>query len=49
MKVDDAISITRCLVVGRPVDASTSILLGVADPRVTLPDWVKAAPMSLPE
>ncbi len=48
MKVDDAISLTRCLVVGRPVDASTSIVLGIAEPNVTLPDWVKAAPMSLP-
>jgi len=46
--LDDVISVTRCLVIGRPSGDGESIVMGVADPDVALPDWVKPAPMLLP-
>lgn len=46
--LDDVISVTRCLLVGRPDSEGEAIVLAIADPNVPLPDWAKPARMSLP-
>lgn len=45
--LSDVISITRCLVVGRPVHDAAAIVLAIAGDTSTLPEWAKPAPMSL--
>lgn len=46
--LSDVISLTRCLVVGRPGQDASSIVLAISTPQVVLPEWVKPAEMSLP-
>lgn len=48
-KIDDQISLTRCLVIGRPNEGESSIVLGVADETAKLPIWAKPAAMRLPK
>ncbi|TWT56230.1 hypothetical protein [Allorhodopirellula solitaria] len=43
-----AISLTHCLLIGRPARDAATVVMGIADPSLDLPDWVKAAPVSLP-
>ncbi|EMI44091.1 hypothetical protein [Rhodopirellula sp. SWK7] len=44
----DAISLTNCLIVSRPVANGESVVLGISGPEVSLPGWVKPAQMTLP-
>lgn len=46
--LNDVILLTRCLVVGRPVRDPSTIVMGIADPLVTLPEWVKPTQISMP-
>lgn len=47
-KLSNVISLTHCLVVGRPEQDKTSIVLGITGPQSVLPQWVKPAEISLP-
>lgn len=42
------ISVTRCLAIGRPRHDVSEIVLGITDPQVVLPEWVKPAEMTVP-
>ncbi len=44
----ELISLTRCLVIGRPTREPSAIVMGIADPSVSLPEWVKPIEISLP-
>lgn len=44
----EVISLSRCLVVGRPSREPSAIVMGIADPSVSLPEWVKPAEISMP-
>lgn len=46
--LNDVILLTRCLIVGRPVRDDSMIVMGIADPLVTLPEWVKPTQISVP-
>lgn len=48
-QVDQWISLTQCLVIGRPVDGEDAIVMGVADEGTRLPHWVKPAKMRMPQ
>lgn len=37
--LDEWVSLTRCLVISRPRDPSTSIVLGIAQADARLPEW----------
>ncbi len=44
----DVISLTRCLIVGRPARDPSAIVMGIAEPSVSLPEWAKPAQISMP-
>lgn len=44
---DTPVSLTRCLVIGRPNSDEQSVVMGIADESVTLPTWAKPATMRL--
>lgn len=47
-RIDHQISLTRCLIIGRPDENDRSILLGITDESAKLPAWAKPATMRLP-
>ena len=47
-RIDNDISLTRCLIIGRPDTNSGSIVLGITDESAKLPTWAKPATMRLP-
>lgn len=44
----DVITLTRCLIVGRPVRDAFAIVMGIAESSVSLPAWAKPAQISMP-
>ncbi|MCM2370089.1 hypothetical protein [Aporhodopirellula aestuarii] len=44
----NVIALTSCLIVSRPLSNGASFVMGICDPDVSLPGWVKPAEMSLP-
>lgn len=46
--LDHQISLDRCLVIGRPGNEDSVIVMGVADDTAKLPAWAKPAAMRLP-
>ncbi|TWT96499.1 hypothetical protein [Neorhodopirellula pilleata] len=48
-RIEQQISLTRCLIIGRPDDHDGSIVLGITDESTKLPTWAKPAIMRLPQ
>ncbi|WP_404310239.1 hypothetical protein [Neorhodopirellula lusitana] len=47
-QIEPWISLTRCLVIGRPTTDPPVVVMGIASEEVSLPSWTKAATMRLP-
>tara|TARA_A100001391_G_scaffold203663_1_gene196657 strand:+ start:2283 stop:2774 length:492 start_codon:yes stop_codon:yes gene_type:complete len=47
-KLHGLIKLSRCLIVGKPTRDASAVVMGVAEPSVSLPDWAEPAQISMP-